>query len=66
MQAQPQISGQVSGQSGGQLADLAQQNGSSLSSQTSNMGGMRRPWHTDSDLYQVRQYVTEKMFHFGF
>jgi len=63
MQAQPQIPGQVSGQSGGQLADLAQQNGSSLSSQTSNMGGMRRPWHTDSNLYQVRQHVTERILH---
>lgn len=49
MQAQAQISGQLSDQAGGQLADLAQQNGSNLSSQTSNLGSIRRPWHADPD-----------------
>ena len=56
MQAQAQIPGQVSAEAGGQLADLAQQNGSSLSSQTSNLGGIRRSWHmefTDTDIYQL-------------
>ena len=57
MQAQVQIPGQVSAQARGQLADLAQQNGSSLSSQTSNLGGIPRSWHmefTDTDIYQLR------------
>lgn len=61
MQAQTQISGQLTGQGGGQLADLRQQNGSNLSSQTSNLGSIRRPWHNDPDLYQARQYIREQI-----
>lgn len=63
MQAQAQISGQLTGQAGGQLADLRQQNGSNLSSQTSNLGSIRRPWHNDPDLYQARQYMREQILH---
>ena len=58
------IPGQVFGEAGGQQADLAQQSGSSLCSQASNQGVTRRSWYmefTDTDIYQLRQYITEKM-----
>lgn len=34
-----------------------------LSSQTSNLGIIRRPWHADTDIYQVRQYIRENILH---
>jgi len=37
------------------------QNGSSASSQTSNLGGVRRSWHTDTELYAVRKYIIERI-----
>lgn len=37
------------------------QNGSSESSQTANLGGIRRSWHTDTDLYAVRKYMIERI-----
>ncbi|GLJ12049.1 hypothetical protein SUGI_0182850 [Cryptomeria japonica] len=56
-----QVSGHVTGQVGGQLPGLAQQNGSSLASQTSNHGGMRRSWHTDVDVPAVRRHIIERI-----
>lgn len=35
--------------------------GSSVSSQTSTLGGIRRSWHTDTELYAVRKYIIEKI-----
>ncbi|KAH9321216.1 hypothetical protein KI387_015855, partial [Taxus chinensis] len=65
MQAQAQISGQVSGQTGqvvGQLTGLAQQNGSSLVSQTSNHGGLRRLWQADTDVEQARKCIMNNIW----
>eukprot|EP01018_Ginkgo_biloba_P020002 Gb_02923 [translate_table: standard] len=61
MQAQAHISGQVSGEAGGQLSGLMQQNGGGLPSQASNIGVLRRPWHADRDVNTARQCIWKKI-----
>ncbi|KAH9307664.1 hypothetical protein KI387_035575, partial [Taxus chinensis] len=57
MQAQAHIPGQVSGEAGGQLPGLIQQNGSSLRSHTS----LWRSWHAGSDLHDARARIFNKI-----
>lgn len=61
MHAPAHVSGQVSGEAGGQLPGLAQQNGGSLPSQASNIGALRKPWHADSDLRAARLYISRSI-----
>lgn len=61
MHAQALVPGQVSGEAGGQLPGLAQQNGGSLSSQASNIGALRKTWHVDSDLHSARAFISQRI-----